>query len=259
MSVAAILWTHDDRDVLERTIRHLLAQVDEVIVRHRRDVPEVEDMLLELDVQLSWDDGEFGHQQPKIMTWLANMARKRGHSWVVPVDPDEVWYANGRRLSEFLDGIGLDVGIVKADLFNHVSTVEDDMSLHPFDRIGWRQTAPLPLPKVACRTHSSLQLHGGNHGADMKGRPLTVGPLLVVRHFPYRTEDQFIEKVRTNYAQLVADRHLPKSFGAHIRHYGKCLEEEGEDVLREHYRTWFLSAAPSTDRSLIYDPAPVSA
>jgi len=263
VSTAAILWTHDDRDVLEATIRHLLAQVDEVLVRHRREVPEVEDILLSLidetdSLRLAFDKGEFGFQQAKLMSDLAQEARKRGHAWVVPVDPDELWYANGSTLSEFLAGISRDVGIVQADLFNHVVTTEDDPSLHPFDGIGWRQRAPLPLPKVAARAHRSLKIEGGNHGARISGVPFTVGPQLVVRHFPYRTEDQFIRKVATNYAHLKEERRLPAGYGAHIRHYGKHLEESGEQILRDHFQEWFLVREPRADPELIYDPAPYS-
>lgn len=258
MSVAAILWTHDDRDVLEGTLRHLLNQVDEVIVRHREHFSEVEDILNSIDgLVIEKDTGKHGFNQSALMTDLAQVALERGHSWVVPVDPDEIWYANGARLTDYLAGISWDVGIVRAELFNHVASAQDNMKLHPFKRIGWRQRQPLPLPKVACRLRPDLIIEGGNHSARVGGVALIAGPLLVVRHFPYRTEDQFIHKVRTNYEELKGAG-LPESYGAHIRAYGRCLEEEGEDVLRAHFRTWFISNDPKADETLIYDPAPVS-
>jgi Glycosyl transferase family 2 len=259
MSVCAVLWTHNEPDVLEPTLKHLLAEVDEILIRDRASDGKTRTILNNLSgdrLHYMEDDGFFGFDQSRIMTDLAMRALERGHQWVIPVDPDEIWYANGRTLSDYLAGVSWDVGIVKADLFNHVASVEDDPGLPPFQRIGWRQRMPLPLPKVAARLRPDLVIEGGNHSARTKGIALAV-PGLVVRHFPYRSEDQFIEKVRSNYEQLRKSR-LPADYGAHIRAYGRCLEEEGEDVLRAHFRDWFLSQDPGKDDTLIWDPAPVS-
>lgn len=257
MSTAAIMWTHNEPDVLIPNIRYLLSQVDEILIRDRDSEKKVLSALGAFGdpVVVTSDDGRFGHDQSKLMTDMADWARERGHEWVLPIDPDEVWYANERTISDFLAGVSRDVAIVKSELYNHVATVEDP-SGDPFRSIGWRQRAPLPLGKVACRTRPDLVIEGGNHSARTSGIGFSAGPWLVIRHFPYRSEDQFVEKVRSNWEQMKKSS-LPASFGVHIRAYGKCLDEEGEEALRRHFRHWFYSPHPGRDDSLVYDPAPV--
>ena len=175
---------------------------------------------------------------------------------MVPIDPDEVWYSNGRPLRETLGGMSKDVAVVRAELYNHVCSSQDARSQNPFVRMCYRQKFPLSLGKVACSTRPDHVIETGNHNARTRGVCLAVGPALVIRHFPYRTEDQFIERVRTAYASLKSSS-LPQSSGIHIRAYGKCLEEEGEDALRNHFRYWFYSSDPEADDSLMHDPAPI--
>jgi hypothetical protein len=258
ISTAALLWTHNEPDVLIPNIRYLLTQVDEVMIRdrssERRTIKQIRQFP---DVLLTLNGDAHGYDQSKVMTEMAQEARARGHEWVVPIDPDEIWYANGRPIREELGGMSKDVGLVKAQLFNHVPTAQDNEDLeNPFERIGWRQRYPLRLGKVAVRTRPDLVIMNGNHWARTDGVCLAIGPALVVRHFPHRTEDLFIERTRTAYASLMSVD-LPLTDGAHVRAYGKCLEEEGEEVLKAHFRQWFYSPDPGKDKSLTYDPAPI--
>ena len=239
---------------------YLLGQVDEILVRDRESKSVVREKIKQFasqneEIIFSQDDGHFRHDQSALMTDMAQEAFQRGHEWVIPIDPDEVWYSNGKPLREFLGGVSKDVAAVKAELYNHVASCEDKAG-SPFRNIGWRQKFPLPLGKIAARTRPDLVIEGGNHSIRTKGIGLKVGPMLVVRHFPYRSEDQFIEKVRSNYEEIKKSD-LPKSFGVHIRAYGKCLEEEGEEALRAHFRHWFYSPNPHRDTTLTYDPAPI--
>lgn len=260
MSVAAILWTHNEPDVLIPNIKYLAGQVDEIIIRDRDSDPEVKNKLEQFrdagTIYLEEDDGSFGFRQMDIMTDLAMVALERGHQWVIPIDPDEIWYANGATIKDYLAGLARDTGIVSAQLYNHVASSEDDaMERNPFKRIGWRQIQPLPLPKMCARTRPDLMIEGGNHSIRTKGVALILAHGLVVRHFPYRSEDLFIERIRSNYAELKKSD-LPSGYGAHVRQYGKDLEEKGEEAMREHFRHWFISSDPYVDNTLIYDPIP---
>ena len=261
MSTAALLWVHDEPDVLFPNIRYLLTQVDEIMIRDRDSAPALIEEILSFqrehpEVYFRNDGSGDRYEQSRIMTDMALEAMERGHEWVIPIDPDEVWYANGRPLSEALGGMSKDVSIVKAELYNHVASAQDPKKGTPFQKIGFRQRFPLALPKVAARTRPDLVIDHGNHSASTRGTAFTIGPSLVVRHFPYRTEDQFVERVRSAWEQLKVSR-LPESFGVHVRAYGKCLDEEGEDALREHFRHWFYSSEPGKDDSLMFDPAPI--
>lgn len=261
MSTAALLWTHNEPDVLFPNIKHLLYEVDEILIRDRESEPELKEQLRTFAAQderviVEDDDGRYRHDQSRLMTHMATQARERGHEWVIPIDPDEFWYANGTPLNQMLGGVSKDVAVVQAELYNHVSSSEDLRGKNPFRTIVYRQKFPLPLGKIAARCRPDLTIGAGNHHARTRGIGLSVGPLLVVRHFPYRTEDQFVEKVRSNYNEIKKSN-LPEGFGVHIRAYGKCLEEEGEEALRNHFRHWFYSRDPKEDDSLICDPAPV--
>jgi hypothetical protein len=256
ISTAALLWTHNEPDVLIPNIRYLLTQVDEVMIRDRNSERSTIKQIRQFpDVLLKLDGDAHGYNQSQIMTEMALEAMERGHEWVLPIDPDEIWHAHGRPLREALGGMSKDVGIVKVDLYNHLATAEDEALESPFDRMHWRQRFPLALGKVACRTRPDLVIEVGNHFARTDGVCLAV-PGLVARHFPYRTEDQFIERVRTAYASILSSD-LPLTSGIHVRAYGRCLEEEGEEALRKHFRHWFYSPDPGNDDSLTYDPAPI--
>lgn len=260
MSTAALMWVHDDHDVIGQNVRYLLTQVDEVLIRHRDGQPATLEILHTLarhhdQIRLR-EESDDRYDQSAVMTEMAQEAGDMGHQWVVPVDPDEIWYVNHGSISDFFLGISRDVMIVRAELYNHVPTGHDPKKGSPFETMGWRQKRPLGLGKVACRVRPDLVIEHGNHNARSNGVSFTVGPLMVVRHFPYRTPEQFIERVRSAYDQLKKSR-LPEVMGVHIRAYGKCLEEEGEDALRDHFMHWFYSPAPTDDDTIMYDPAPL--
>lgn len=258
MSTAALLWVHDEPDVLGPNIEYLLTQVDEIHVSHRDASKETIEVIKEAsgDGPVLFYPAPTEYDQSRVMTEMALKALERGHQWCVPIDPDEIWYANGTTLRDFFAGISRDVMVVKAELYNHIPSKLDPKKGTPFERIGWRQTKPMGLGKVACRLRPDLVIEHGNHAARSSGVQFAVGPLLVVRHFPWRTPELFVERVRSAYAQLKASD-LDKGFGVHVRAYGKCLEEEGEEALMAHFKHWFWSADPEADDTLIFDPAPL--
>lgn len=285
MSTAAILRVKDEADVIEATVRHLLAQVDAAIVADNASTDGTLEILEgfigdEGDSRVSLiRDPEVGYYQSRAMTALAAHARERGFAWVVPCDADEVWYANGTRIGDWLSELPADVAIVTAELYDHVATADDPPAqelypammtpegpagavgcvrfLDPFKRIGWRRREPAKLQKVACRLLPGLVIQQGNHSASYPGEHVGIAGGLVVRHFPYRSVPQFVHKVRVGAAAYAATD-LPPFIGAHWRQYGELLASGGEAAIEEIFRTWFWSTDPASDPSLIYDPAPVS-
>ena len=116
----------------------------------------------------------------------------------------------------------------------------------------WRQRTPGVLPKVAFRYEPGAVIEQGNHGVQLREPRRFKG--LEIRHFPYRTEAQFIRKARTGAAAYAATD-LPEMFGAHWRAYGQILERYGEEALGEVFRTHFHFLSP-IDNGMIHDPAP---
>lgn len=258
MSVCAVMLVKDEADIVRFTLEHLLAQVDAILVQDNESHDGTFEILCEVrdenpDRVIALSDQEVAYYQDRKTTALAFEARLLGHQWVLPCDADEYWYApDGRPIRDYLAGIAPDVQIVKGALFNHLPTSRDhDDEPNPFRRIRWRLREPAPLGKVCVRTDPDLQIEMGNHGAWLPGAMLSV-PGLVVRHYTWRTEDQYLRKIE-NGAIAYAATDKPENVGGHWRMFGN---PPNPDAVREHFRKWFWSADPEANDSLIYDPAP---
>lgn len=265
--IAAIGMVKDEADVITRTLEHLGQQgVDVVylaenastdgtweIVRDLRDSGRLRSAYgLDLHVL---PDPEVGYWQSRKMTELAFLATTAGARWVIPFDADELWHpapAGYATLRELFGDIDPSGGVVlEAALHNHYRTPGDPGG-HPFDAMQWRDPVPLGLPKVAFTALRSAVVHAGNHGVDHPGHRLE--HLLTVEHYPYRSPEQFVRKVR-NGAAAYAATDLPRSTGQHWREYGELLDQWGEQGVREHYERSFVIADPVA-RGLAYAADP---
>jgi glycosyltransferase involved in cell wall biosynthesis len=244
----------DEADVIEMTMRHLAVHVTRIYVLDNGSTDGTYELLNDLRQELPLDvfhDHEVGYWQSRKMTELARYARERGFSWIVPCDADELWYPPGDEpLRAFLGAQGPDVGIVKASLYNHLPTGEDPVEGDVRARLGWRMLEAGALPKVACRAEPSLTIEPGNHAATYKGlQPLAISGL-TIRHFSWRSPEQYLRKIR-NGAEAYSATDLPEDVGAHWRMFDGASDE----AIMEHFRQWFFVADPVADHRLIYDPA----
>lgn len=254
----------DEADVIAATVGHMLGQVDHVIVADNGSTDGTRDILDTLGVEVI-DDPEIAYQQSRKMTTLAHRAIDQGADWIVPFDADEIWYSPHGSISALLEAVGDRPMVVSAELYDHVATGLDDDDPNPVTRIGWRRRDPLPLPKVACRSHPGLEVAQGNHDATFDGIYGERVSGLVVRHFPYRSVEQFISKVR-NGAAAYAATDFPAEVGAHWRQWGELLAAQGAEALADVFRTWYWRADPvgstriegERQPGLLYDPAPIT-
>lgn len=255
MSVWGVSMVRDEADVIEGVVRHMAAEVDQLLVADNGSVDGTREILDRLAGELALtvvDDPDPAYYQSRKMTALADQAYELGATWIVPFDADELWLAP-HRIRDVLREQE-DATVVPATLFNHFRTAVDSADSDPFRSMAWRQAEPAPLPKVAVRWEPGVVIHQGNHGAShplyLPGR----SDLLQVRHFPARSAEQWTRKGINGAQAYRAAADLPVDQGAHWRSYGLLVDEHGPAILAEVFREhwWYLSP---TDAGLVYDPA----
>lgn len=260
--VVGISMVKDEADIIAATVGHMLREVDYVIVADNlstdgtlqilEGIAASSEGLLAIVI-----DADPAYRQSAKTTRLARIAGDLGADFVVPFDADEWWYSPFGRIADVLAGIAPQWLVATAELYDHVATAVDPDVANPVERIGWRRRSPAPLRKVACRWRHDLVIEQGNHGAWFEGGATVLEGLLVVRHFPYRSSEQFVRKSKNGAAAYqAAGDDLSPELGKHWRGYGAIAEAQGDEACGDIFRRWFWSPAPTDDPTLIFDPAP---
>jgi glycosyltransferase involved in cell wall biosynthesis len=263
LTVAAVLLVKNEQDIIFRTVSHFLGNVDEVIVQDNLSTDGTTEILASLAAEypqiIHILDDDPQHYQSRKMTALARVAYERGHRWVIPSDADEIWLApEGRTLRDWLAVVGGENQFVKAAIYNHVcSGLDDPTDPDPVRRIEWRKALPLDIRwgKVACRCREDLVIHNGSHSASTEAPGITTYGL-EIRHFPYRSAQQFVTKAVTCYQGLLAAVEEDEGTGAHCRAYGQAIEEGGEEAGHAWFYDAFYAEDPYEDDTLVHGPAP---
>lgn len=258
-TVWGVSMVKDEADIVEHTIRHMLTQVDRVLVADNGSSDGTRDILVRLMDEVGdrrlvvTDDAEPGYYQSAKMSALAHEAGRRGADWVVPFDADECWRSPWGRVGDVLAGLPETESIALAALYDHVPTDRDDPTEpNPFRRIRWHRLDRAPLWKVAVRPTVRVTIEQGNHGAHYNVES-TPNPVLEVRHFPYRSAEQMVRKAVNGKAAYDATD-LPEDLGSHWRGYGAIVEGSGPEALHGVFYEFFHSTHPERD-GLVEDPA----
>jgi hypothetical protein len=257
MTVWAVGVVRDEADIIEATVTRMLRQVDRALIADNRSVDGTGEILRSFDrvtVMVDPDpDFHVDEEQARRTTALAALAAQRGADWVVPFDADEVWVTrDGRRLGDVLDGLPDSVFVARAEVVHHVITDRDPPGPDVPARMVYRHPEFHFVPKVACRTGPGLWIVKGNHHATYRGvaQARLVDGLLRVHHFPVRSAEQFVRKVR-----FKADGRRPEEMSPVQQSWVRILEEEGEDALAARFDEEHRFADPD-EAELVLDPCP---
>ncbi len=249
-SVVGVTMVKDEADIIGRTITYMMGQVDHIIAVDNGSTDGTREILEELPVELR-DDPDPSHYQARKITALA---RSSSGDYILPFDADEVWYTTSRErihtaISKYHKR---DVWIFTAELIEHVPT--NNGVGHPFDRMKWRKGYANPLLKVAARRRNDMVFIEGAHSVNYNGNyPRTLQGQLEIRHFPYRSPEQFISKVRNGYnGRMLTD--LPEDVSPHLRYFGRMLNDRGEGALEDYF--WKEIYRDEGDPELVKDPCP---
>jgi glycosyltransferase involved in cell wall biosynthesis len=273
--VSAALLVKDEEDIIEYTVRHLLEQVDRVVVCDNMSTDRTREILVEIGSEPRgdrgelhiWDDEEPGYYQADKMTDLGRRAWEDGYRWFLPCDADEYWYSPFGRIADVLaslDEVEPQAQFAAALMKNHLVTGTDPRPSdepNPFRRLGWRLEEMNRLPKIAVRTSAFLRMEMGNHGASTAGvvhsaRSATIDGQLYIHHFPWRSEEQFLRKI-TNGSRAYAHTNMPETVGAHWRSFGPPESFQFEQRVRDWFTRYGYRHDPRAphEEPLIYDPA----
>jgi len=252
--VWAVGLVRDEADIVETVLANLVGQgMERVVVADNGSTDgtaEALERLARVAPVTVLHDRLPAHYQAEKLTVLAQAAARAGAGWIVPFDADELWLAPGTTVARWLEGC--DAAVVQVPVFNHVPTAGDDPGEpDPVRRLRWRKEQPNQLHKVVFRAHGRARLHHGNHGVDRRGRRARG---LEVRHFPYRSEEQFARKLRQGSAALAATD-LTAEVGKHWRGLGagdaEALHGAWEELVATHNlpSEWWVPR-----RGLVEDP-----
>lgn len=220
--VWAVFLVKNEADILEHTLRHAAEQgIDRLLVVDNGSTDGTRERVAELSASLPvilGDDREPAYYQSAKMTRLARWAASRGAGWVVPMDADEFWFARDRTVADFLRSTPAD--IVEADLYNLFPTEVQPTARGLAGELRFDHARHL-LKKTALRAHPLMWLSMGNHEGL---RPGSTGDGLFIAHVPWRSEEQYLRKVRQGAAALAATN-LEGHLGGHWRRLGRETDE----------------------------------
>ena len=221
----------NEADVAVQVVRHMLAEVDRVIVADNNSTDGTRELLEAIDdprLTIA-DEPRVAYYQPDTMMRLVAMADAE---WIVPFDADEWWFSTeAGTIAETLSGKewGIVVQVPSWEMVPQPS--DDERESDPFRRIVWRRREA-NTQKVAFRPGPGRTLGMGNHHLVDLMQTTDRNPL-EIRHYPYRTFEQTAAKLRSGKAALDATDYHP-GIGEHWRKLGAL----GDEQLRGWFEYW---------------------
>ncbi|OKL52900.1 hypothetical protein BSZ39_12430 [Bowdeniella nasicola] len=205
-----IAMVKNEVDIIEDVLRHNIDQgLDAVLILDNGSSDGTRELLGKLSGELPiyvGDDPIVAYEQSAKMTFLADTAAQHRAEWIVPFDADEFWFGVGGSLNETLKASTCRVE--RAWIYN---------VFPQSDGLEWQFDPTRHFdPKVAFRPQRGAVLHVGNHSVSRTG---AIGDQLRILHKPWRSKEQFFQKIRQG-AKALEESGLPEDKGYHWRHVG---------------------------------------
>jgi len=258
MRLVMTLLVRDEVDIVRENVDfHLQHGVDFVIVTDNGSVDGTRDILSELEkagqVRV-FDESEDDFSQSRWVTRMALLARDDyAADWILNNDGDEFWLPAGGDLKTGLAEVEADIVLChrRNMVYPHdrprvgswyedlVYRVSQPFSRHPLEE---PMTDPLPVPyfyqdlppKALCRGKGLKEVGTGNHNAKYENPTRATKSSVKIYHYPVRSFDQFVQKIRNGGAAYARNTNLPTSAGWHWRRwYRMILDGDPERAFAE--------------------------
>lgn len=240
--VAAISVVRNEADVIRETVRHMLRQVDRVVILDNLSTDGTREICEDLGAEVE-SDTDPRHVQGEKMTVLAQRVIADGADWIVPFDADEVWTPDeAPTIKDALESQPAEVQRARGWIYTHAAV--------PSGRIRdmkWRWPLAEKTAKIAGRGIPGLVICDGNHEIRYGEDGPCVDGLLKVHHFPYRTAEQMVRKIRAG-AEALRRADLGEAIGVHWQ----SLDSYTDDQLQEEFQKFCFDN--TNGHRLVYDP-----
>jgi len=224
----------DEAHILAVNLRHHLGVVDQLFVIDNGSsdaTPRILRRFARRHRQLHWTTDAGPYLQAKLLTQLAQDARRAGADWVVSIDADEFWIPTvDRSFVAVVDDVDDAVGALRVPVVNYIQA-RWILEEHRRGLLTMTRRSPSPVgppesaaglvanrhtsyveaayaPKLIVRTTDDLAIGLGNHSAEGLAGPVADTEDLLCLHAPLRSRENLLRRAATG------DRVENEDFGA---------------------------------------------
>jgi hypothetical protein len=229
--VAALMMVKDEIDIIESAIHYLCTQeLDAIFVYDNNSSDGTLDCLYFLEKKymnlcVEKDPIEGYYQSDKMNAWANELFLEEEMDVVIPIDADEIWYSKDpqKTLGEAIRTSDADIFVAHSE--DYIPTIFDDFNEFNFiKRMKHKKFHSNSFSAVAFNYSPGFHLEMGNHNVlNHPGK--RNNDLIGIRHYQYRSFDQFVKKVK-NGKKAYEATDLPDFMGSHWRKLGAMDDEE---------------------------------
>jgi len=257
MNLAMTLLVKNEIDVIEAHVRYHRPKVDFMVIMDNMSTDGTYEALERLQGEL---DGitllTMASSVYDQAHWVSRMVRHCAHlgaDWVVNSDADEFWLGDIKLVVNEFWKYG--ANIIHPEGTTFWPTEMDDLSIKcPIKGMLWCDPPSVPFgsKKPVIFVQGFSHVEQGNHFVrffPFVKDHLQKSASLMIRHYPFRREEQFVKKHRGIWSETKLHQ-----MGEGWRSLNRIFVEGGEDALRKYYREQVvLTKERAEQRGLIND------